>query len=139
MAAFLMYGGGSVAAYFVGKNVLTRVGNYTLDYLLNTNARPEIKDAHIVKSIGGMLETYRTMRSDHPGYEAMMTVRSQLNKLKSYIELAEVKKESYSQGYFTRFRTYDASYDNVVIENIVEELMLRLEVFSKLMNFTESV
>lgn len=132
-----MYGGGSITAYFIGKNVLNRVGNYTLDYIFNANAQSQIKDAHIVKSIGGMLETYRTMRSDHPGYEAMMEVRSQLNRLKSYIELAEVKKECYSQGYLTRFRTYDASYDNTVIEHMVEELMQRLEIFSKLMNFKE--
>lgn len=133
-----MYGGGSVAAYFVGRNMLNRVGNYTLDYVFNMNAQPNIKETSVVKSISGMLESYRTMKSDHPGYEAMLAVRTQLNKLKSFIEVAQVKKEAYAHGYITRFRTYDATRDNEIISDMIEELMQRLEVFSKLMNFKES-
>lgn len=138
MAGFLLYGSGSVAAYFVGKNILSRVGNYTLDYVLNSKANPNIRNVHIVKSITGMLESYRTMRSDHPAYEAMISVRSQLNKLKSYIENVQIKKEAHETGYISRFRTYDATRDNEIIEEMVEELLVRLEVFSKINNFKDN-
>ena len=130
MAALLWYGGGSVAAYFVGRNVVNRVGNYTIDLLLNSNANPDIKDSHIVKSISSLLDNYRQMRSDHPSYNSMLAVRESLNKLQSYIETAELRKEAHKNGYFSRFRNYDATGDNIIIEKLTTEVLDRLEIFS---------
>lgn len=138
MAAFLFYGGSSVAAYFVGRNILGRATNNALDYILNSNASDNIKDIHMVKSISGMLKTYRGMKSDHPAYEAMMAVREGLNKLNAAIENAEVRREAHRQGYVSRFRTYDASNDNKKIDTLCEDLMKRLELFTNLVSLKES-
>lgn len=137
MAAFLFYGGSSVAAYFVGRNILGRATNNALDYVFNSNANDTIKDIHMVKSISGMLKTYRGMKSDHPAYVAMIAVREGLNKLKSAIDQAELKKEAHRQGYVSRFRTYDASYDNKKIDVLCEDLMKRLELFTNLIQLKE--
>lgn len=137
MAAFLFYGGSSVAAYFVGRNILGRATNNALDYVLNSNANDTIKDIHMVKSITGMLKTYRGMKSNHPAYEAMIAVREGLNKLKSAIDQAELKKEAHKQGYLSRFRTFDASYDNKKIDVLCEDLMKRLELFTNLLQLKE--
>jgi len=91
----------------------------------------------MVKSISGMLKTYRGMKSDHPAYEAMIAVREGLNKLNSAIENAEVKREAHRQGYVSRFRTYDASGDNKKIEILCEDLMKRLELFTNLIQLKE--
>ena len=138
MAAFLFYGGSSVAAYFVGRNILGRATNNALDYILNSNANDTIKDIHVVKSIRGMLKTYRGMKSEHPAYEAMMAVREGLNKLNLAIENAELKREAHRQGYLSRFRTYDASSDNSRIEILCEDLMKRLELFTNLIQLKEA-
>ena len=138
MAALLYYTGGSVAAYFVGRNILGRATNNALDYVLNSNANDQIKDVHVVKSIRGMLQTYRCMKTEHPAYNAMMVVREGLNKLKSAIDIAEMKKEAHKQGYISRFRTYDASSDNKTIEALTEDLMRRLELFSNLIQLKEA-
>jgi hypothetical protein len=138
MAAFLFYGGGSVAAYFVGRNILGRATNNALDYILNSNANDTIKDIHVVKSISGMLKTYRGMKSEHPAYEAMIAVREGLNKLNLAIENAELKREAHRQGYLSRFRTYDASSDNRRIEILCEDLMKRLELFTNLIQLKEA-
>ena len=137
MAQLLIYGGSSVAAYFVGRNILGRATNNVLDYILNSNANDTIKDIHMVKSISGMLKSYRGMKSDHPAYEAMMAVREGLNKLKSAIESAEIKKEAHRQGYISRFRTYDASYDNKKIDILCEDLMKRLELFTNILQLKD--
>ena len=137
MAAFLFYGGSSVAAYFVGRNIVGRATNNALDYILNSNASDTIKDIHVVKSIGGMLKTYRGMKSEHPAYEAMIAVREGLNKLNLAIENAELKREAHRQGYLSRFRTYDASSDNRRIEILCEDLMKRLELFTNLIQLKE--
>lgn len=137
MAQILIYGGSSVAAYFVGRNILGRATNNALDYVFNSNANDTIKDIHMVKSISGMLKTYRGMKSDHPAYAAMMAVREGLNKLKSSIDQAELKKEAHRQGYISRFRTYDASYDNKKIDVLCADLMKRLELFTNLLQLKE--
>jgi hypothetical protein len=137
MAAFLFYGGSSVAAYFVGRNILGRATNNALDYVLNSNANDTIKDIHMVKSISGMLKTYRGMKSEHPAYEAMIAVREGLNKLRAAIETAQLKKEAHKQGYVSRFRTYDASVDNKKIDTLCEDLMKRLELFTNLVQLKE--
>ena len=138
MAQLLIYGGSSVAAYFVGRNILGRATNNALDYMLNSNADDTIKDIHVVKSISGMLKSYRCMKSDHPAYEAMIAVREGLNKLQAAISNAELKREAHRQGYVSRFRTYDATSDNKKIENLNEDLMKRLELFSNLIQLKET-
>tara|TARA_A100001015_G_scaffold190439_1_gene212161 strand:- start:389 stop:832 length:444 start_codon:yes stop_codon:yes gene_type:complete len=137
MAQLLIYGGSSVAAYFVGRNILGRATNNALDYVLNSNADDSIKDIHMVKSIGGMLKSYRGMKSDHPAYEAMIAVREGLNKLKAAIDNALLKREAHRQGYVSRFRTYDASIDNKKIDSLCEDLMKRLELFTNLIQLKE--
>ena len=137
MAAFFVYGGGSIAAYYLGKNVLGRATNNALDYIMNTHANDNIKDIHIVKSISGVLRSYRGMESNHPAYEAMLSVREGLNKLQSAIDKAELKKEAHAQGYFSRFRTYDAANDNKKIESLSEDLMKRLELFTNIIKLKE--
>ena len=137
MAQLLLYGSSSIAAYFVGRNILGRATNNALDYVLNSNANDTIKDIHMVKSISGMLKTYRGMKSDHPAYEAMISVREGLNKLQDAINKAEIKKEAHRQGYISRFRTYDASYDNKKIDILCEDLMKRLELFTNILQLKE--
>lgn len=137
MANFVFYGGGSIFAYFVGKNVMGRAANNALDYVLNTNADDKIKDIHMVKSISGVLRAYRGMESEHPAYEAMLSVREGLNKLQNAIDKAEIKKEAHQQGYFSRFRTYDATGDNKEIEFLCEDLMKRLELFTNIITLKE--
>ena len=137
MAQLLIYGGSSVAAYFVGRNILGRATNNVLDYILNSNANDTIKDIHMVKSISGMLKTYRGMKSNHPAYEAMISVREGLNKLQDAINKAEIKKEAHRQGYISRFRTYDASYDNKKIDILCEDLMKRLELFTNILQLKD--
>ena len=78
------------------------------------------------------------MKTEHPAYNAMMVVREGLNKLKSAIDIAEMKKEAHKQGYVSRFRTYDASNDNKTIEALTEDLMRRLELFSNLIQLKEA-
>jgi hypothetical protein len=137
MAQLLLYGSSSVAAYFVGRNILGRATNNALDYILNSQADDTIKDIHMVRSIDGMLKTYRGMKSDHPAYEAMISVREGLNKLQDAINKAEIQREAHRQGYLSRFRTYDATDDNKKIEILNEDLMKRLELFTNLIQLKE--
>lgn len=133
MAQLILYGTGSLAAWFIGRNIASRATNNTIDYLLNSNADSNIKDVHVVKSISGLLDTYREMNSRHPAYEAMMAIREGLNKLKGAIEAAQIRKNVHEEGYLSRYRTYDASQDNKKIESLTEDLMKRLEIFSTLL------
>ena len=134
MAALLLYGSGSVAVYYAASKLVGNATSRVMDFVLNTNANENIKDQHVLTSISGMLDTYREMNSKHKAYNAMMAVRESLNKLKDTIQAAQLRKELHEQGYFTRFRTFDASADNKKIEQITEDLMIRLELFSKLRN-----
>jgi len=132
MAALLYYVGGSAAAYWVGSHVLVRSANASIDWILNSNAHPEIKELHTVKSICAMLKTYEHLDKDHPAFEALCDVKNGLNELQTAIERAKLRYEAHRSGYLTRFRTFDATRDNVVIEKKSNELMHRIDLFTHL-------
>lgn len=134
MAAMLIYYlGGSAAAYWVGSNLLYRSANGMIDYILNSKASPEIHGVHTVKSIHAMLESYKDLPKNHPAYVAMMEVRDGLKELQTSIERARLRYEAHKGGYVSRFRTFDATADNVLIEKKANQLMERLELFTNLM------
>lgn len=133
MASIALYLGGSAAAYWLGSNILYRSANASIDWLLNSNANPNIKETHTVSSIVSMLEIYKKLSEKHPAYGAMLQVKSALVDLKDAIERAKLRYEAHRSGYITRFRTFDASEDNAVIENKASELMTRLELFTRMM------
>jgi hypothetical protein len=133
MAALLYYAGGSAAAYWLGSNIILRSANVTIDWVLNANASPTIKETHTVKSILSMLRTYGNMRNDHPAFQSLCDVRAGLKDLQTCIERAKLRSESYKTGYITRFRTFDATADNIIIEECAANLMHRLELFTQLM------
>ena len=78
------------------------------------------------------------MSTTHPAYEAMMSVREGLQKLEQAIQQAIIRREVFQNGYFTRFRTYDASHDNKKIKMLTDDLMERLEVFSTIKTNSDS-
>ncbi len=133
MAAFIYYIGGSAAAYWLGSNVLLRSANASIDWLLNAHASPEIGETHTVKSIHAMLNVYKDLKSTHPAYEAMSEVRDGLRDLQIAIERTKLKYEAHKGGYISRFRTFDATPDNVLIDKKSKELMDRLSLFTNLM------
>jgi hypothetical protein len=133
MAAFLLYGGGSVAAWFVGRNIVYRGTNAAIDYVLNVNADSHIKETHTVRSIIGMLEAYKTMKEKHPAFESMISVRESLSTLEDAISTAQMRYDAHVAGYISRWRTFDASLDNKRIDGLTIELMKRLELFSTLL------
>jgi hypothetical protein len=137
MAGVLYYIGGSAAAYWLGSNVLVRSANASIDWLLNAQASPEISETHTVKSIHAMLSVYKNLKPRHPAYKAMGEVRDGVRDLQIAIERTKLKYDAHRGGYLSRFRTFDATADNVVIEKKAKDLMERLELFTKLMNLPE--
>lgn len=133
MTSIFFYVGGSAAAYWLGSNILYRSANATIDWVLNKHASSEIKETHTVSSIRSMLEVYKNLADNHPAYGAMMQVKDGLHDLQTAIERARLKYEAHRGGYITRFRTFDASEDNVIIERKAIELMTRLDLFTNLM------
>lgn len=133
MASLFFYLGGSAAAYWLGSNLLYRSANATIDWFLNKHASSEIKETHTVSSITSMLEVYKELPDTHPAYGAMIQVKDGLNDLQTAIERARLKYEAHRGGYVTRFRTFDASEDNIIIERKAKDLMTRLELFTNLM------
>jgi hypothetical protein len=133
MAAVIYYIGGSAAAYWFGSNVLLRSANASIDWLLNTHASPEIGETHTVNSIHAMLRVYTHLKSTHPAFEAMCEVRDGLRDLQIAIERTRLKYEAHKGGYISRFRTFDATPDNVLIDKKSKDLMERLNLFTNLM------
>lgn len=133
MASLFFYIGSSAAAYWVGSNLLYRSANATIDWFLNKRASSEIKETHTVSSITSMLEVYKDLQDTHPAYGAMIQVKDGLNDLQTAIERARLKYEAHRGGYVTRFRTFDASEDNIIIERKAKDLMTRLDLFTNLM------
>ena len=133
MATLIFYLGGSAAAYWIGTNIMYRSANAGIDWLLNSKANPDIKETHTVTSILSMLEIYRDLQSTHPAHGAMLQVKEGLRDLREVIERAKLRYEAHRGGYVTRFRTFDASDDNAIIEKKASELMTRLELFTNLM------
>ena len=61
MAALMYYPVVMAGTYFIGRNILYKGTSYVIDYVLNTNADPDIKDTHTVETIRGMLDTYKNL------------------------------------------------------------------------------
>lgn len=133
MASLFFYVGGSAAAYWLGSNLFFRSVNASIDWVLNKHASSEIKETHTVSSIRSMLEVYKNLPDNHPAYGAMIQVKDGLHDLQTAIERARLKYEAHKGGYITRFRTFDASEDNVIIERKASDLMTRLDLFTSLM------
>jgi len=136
MSSLIFYLGGSAAAYWVGTNLLYRSANSVIDYILNTKASSEIEGVHTVNSINAMLETYKNLPESHPAHGAMMEVRDGLKDLQTCIERARLRYEAHRGGYLSRFRTFDASVDNVKIEKKTKQLMIRIDIFTQLMKLS---
>ena len=137
MAGIIYYIGGSAAAYWLGSNVLVRSANASIDWLLNSKASPDISETHTVKSIHAMLAVYKHLTPRHPAYKAMGEVRDGLRDLQIAIDRTKLKFEAHRGGYISRFRTFDATSDNIVIERKAKDLMERLDLFTKLMTLPE--
>lgn len=136
MSSLIFYLGGSAAAYWVGTNLLYRSANSVIDYILNTKASSDIEGIHTVNSINAMLETYKQLPETHPAHGAMMEVRDGLKDLQTCIERARLRYQAHRGGYLSRFRTFDASVDNVKIEKKTKQLMIRIEIFTQLMKLS---
>jgi hypothetical protein len=137
MASIIWYGSGSIAAWLLGKNLATRVANGAIDYVLNSNATSIIKDPHTARSINGMLETYKNIEVSHPAYEAMLNVKKGVKKLEDLVARAELRREVHCSGYLSRWRAFDASYDNNRIDVQTQVLMTRLEIFAQLLKCSD--
>lgn len=139
MSSLLFYLSGSAAAYWLGSNILFRSVNASIDWLLNKHATSEIKETHTVSSINSMLKVYRDLPTNHPAYGAMQQVQDGLRDLQVAIERARLRYDAHKGGYITRFRTFDATEDNMIIERKADELMTRLDLFTSLMKLPSTV
>ncbi len=127
------YLGGSAITWYLTKNVAYRSTDALVNYIMNTDADPTIKDHHTVKSIEGMLKKYENMSEMHAAYEAMLGVKDALAELSDTIGKIKLKIHVHNKGYLSQFRTYDARQDNKIIQQKVDELMTRLDLFVKLL------
>lgn len=129
----IYYIGGSAITWYLTKNVAYRSTDALINYIMNSDADPTIKDRHTVKSIQCMLAKYKDMTDEHPAYESMLAVQDALKDLSDTIQRIKLKIHVHNNGYFSRFRTYDARKDNKKIQEKVDELMSRLDLFTKLL------
>ena len=137
MAWVMYYPVAAAGTYFLGRNILLKGTSFAIDYLLNSNADPDIKDVHTVQTIKSMLLTYENLSETHPAYESMQTVKRALNELKDVIDRARLRLSVHESGWVTRWRTFDARSDNNVIEKKAHELMSYLDIFTKLIRCPE--
>jgi len=129
----IYYIGGSAITWYLTKNVAYRSTDAIINYIMNADADPTIKDRHTVKSIQCMLTKYKDMTDEHPAYESMLAVQDALKELSDTIQRIKLKIHVHNNGYLSRFRTYDARNDNKKIQEKVDELMSRLDLFTKLL------
>ena len=127
------YLGGSAITWYLTKNVAYRSTDALINYIMNADADPSIKDHHTVKAIECMLTKYKDMTEKHPAYESMLGVKDALKDLSDTIQTIKLKIHVHNNGYISRFRTYDARKDNQKIQEKVDELMSRLDLFTKLL------
>lgn len=132
MAWVMYYPVAAAGTYFLGRNILFRGTSYAIDYLLNSNADPDIKETHTVDTITSMLKTYENLPIDHPAYESKLSVNCALSELKDAIDRARLRLSVHETGWVTRWRTFDARHDNVIIEKKATNLMACLDIFTKL-------
>jgi len=129
--AFMYYPVAAAGTYFLGRNILYRGTTYAIDYILNSNADPDIKEIHTVHTIEAMMCQYN-ITNEHPAYESRKSLASALHELKDAVDRARLKLSVHESGWITRFRTFDARMDNGIIEKKAKELMHRLDIFTKL-------
>ena len=55
MAWVMYYPVAAAGTYFIGRNMLFRGTSYAIDYILNSEANPDIKETHTVETIKAML------------------------------------------------------------------------------------
>lgn len=127
----------AAGTYFIGRNILFRGTSYAIDYLLNSNADPDIKETHTVETIKSMLNAYSDLEDSHPAYESKRSVEEALRELQDVVDRARLKLSVHEAGWVTRWRTFDARSDNTVIEKKARELMSRLDIFTKLIQLRE--
>lgn len=127
----------AAGTYFIGRNILFRGTTYAIDYILNANASPDIKETHTVETISAMLKTYESLSKHHPAYESKRAIEQALKNLQDSVDRARLKLAVHEAGWFTRWRTFDARADNVQIESKAKELMSRLDIFTRLIQCPE--
>ena len=127
------YLGGSAITWYLTKNVAYKSTDALVSYIMNSDADPNLKNYHMVKSIGCMIHTYEDMTDDHPAYESMLALKDALKDLSDTIDTIKLKIHVHNNSYLSKFRTYDARGDNVLIQQKVDNLMIRLDLFTKLL------
>ena len=126
----------AAGTYFIGRNILFRGTSYAIDYMLNSNADPDIRETHTVETIKSMLHAYKDLDDTHPAYESKRSVEEALAELQDAVDRARLKLSVHESGWVTRWRTFDARYDNSIIEKKARELMSRLDIFTKLIQLS---
>ena len=132
MASFVWYIGSTATAYWLGKNILSRTVNVAIDNIMNFEADPNIKDLKTLDSIESMISSYSNLPRTHPAYKCLREIDNIIQRIKDLVNTAKLKQEIHAKGYVTRWRTYDATSDNIVIEKSIEELHQQLKLFSDL-------
>ena len=122
----------AAGTYFIGRNMLFRGTSYAIDFILNSEANPDIKETHTVETIKAMLKAYKDLKPYHPAYESKRAVQEALEDLQDCVDRTRLKLAVHEAGWLTRFRTFDARSDNHDIEKKASELMTRLDIFTKL-------
>lgn len=126
----------AAGTYFIGRNILFRGTSYAIDYMLNSNADPDIRETHTVETIKSMLHAYKDLDDTHPAYESKRSVEEALTELQDAVDRARLKLSVHESGWVTRWRTFDARHDNSIIEKKARELMSRLDIFTKLIQLS---
>jgi len=126
----------AAGTYFIGRNILFRGTSYAIDYMLNSNADPDIRETHTVETIKSMLHAYKDLEDTHPAYESKRSVEEALTELQDAVDRARLKLSVHESGWVTRWRTFDARHDNNIIEKKARELMSRLDIFTKLIQLS---
>jgi hypothetical protein len=137
MAWVMYYPVAAAGTYFIGRNILFRGTTYAIDYILNSNADPDIKETHTVATISSMLRSYEDLPKNHPAYESKRAVEQALMGLQDVVDRARLRLSVHESGWLTRWRTFDARSDNLQIESKARELMSRLDIFTKLIQCPE--
>lgn len=127
----------AAGTYFIGRNILFRGTTYAIDYILNANADPDIKETHTVETISSMLKSYDNLSKHHPAHESKRAVEQALEDLQDAVDRARLRLSVHEAGWVSRWRTFDARPDNLQIESKARELMSRLDIFTKLIRCPE--
>lgn len=127
------YVGGSALTYYLSRNIASKTTDALINYVMNFDADDKLNDHHTVESISCMLKKYEKMKESDPAYESMLSVKQSLQDLSDTIHKIKLKIHVHNNGYLSRWRTYDARKDNKKIQKKIDELMYRLDVFTKIL------